>query len=129
MELIIKNLSKTYSNGVKALNDVSLDIPKGMYGLLGPNGAGPNVRARNAGFPLPVWYSTAFDANNVESIAAGQPTVQIVWGDFMGSPLHRDHLLGLVDMFRKQTKFGVAYLHAPNAQYVDYWVVVTAEQN
>lgn len=30
----------TYPNGVKALQDVSLDIPTGMYGLLGPNGAG-----------------------------------------------------------------------------------------
>ncbi|HQF29673.1 MAG TPA: ABC transporter ATP-binding protein, partial [Bacteroidia bacterium] len=38
MELIINNLSKTYSNGVAALQDVSLTIPKGMYGLLGPNG-------------------------------------------------------------------------------------------
>jgi ABC-2 type transport system ATP-binding protein len=36
MELIIKNLSKTYKNGVKALDNVSLTIPRGMYGLLGP---------------------------------------------------------------------------------------------
>lgn len=40
MELVITNLSKTYANGVRALQDVSLTIPKGMYGLLGPNGAG-----------------------------------------------------------------------------------------
>ena len=35
MELTIKNLSKTYKNGVKALDNVSLTIPRGMYGLLG----------------------------------------------------------------------------------------------
>ena len=44
--LSIKNLSKTYPNGVKALQDVSLDIPKGMYGLLGPNGAGKSSLMR-----------------------------------------------------------------------------------
>ncbi|WP_421764826.1 ABC transporter ATP-binding protein [Ekhidna sp.] len=46
MNLLIKNLSKTYSNGVKALNDVSLDIPTGMFGLLGPNGAGKSSLMR-----------------------------------------------------------------------------------
>src|SRR4029079_5996974 len=39
MQLTIRNLSKTYSNGTKALKDVSLDIPPGMFGLLGRNGA------------------------------------------------------------------------------------------
>jgi ABC-2 type transport system ATP-binding protein len=46
MELTIKNLSKTYSNGVKALDDVSLTIPRGMFGLLGPNGAGKSTLMR-----------------------------------------------------------------------------------
>jgi ABC-2 type transport system ATP-binding protein len=46
MELIIQNLSKTYANGVKALQDVSLSIPTGMYGLLGPNGAGKSTLMR-----------------------------------------------------------------------------------
>lgn len=44
--LSINNLSKTYSNGVKALQQVSLDIPKGMFGLLGPNGAGKSSLMR-----------------------------------------------------------------------------------
>src|SRR5437773_10463977 len=39
MELRIEGLSKTYPNGVRALDNVSLTIPCGMYGLLGPNGA------------------------------------------------------------------------------------------
>lgn len=46
MELIINNLSKTYSNGVKALNNISLTIPQGMFGLLGPNGAGKSTLMR-----------------------------------------------------------------------------------
>jgi ABC-type multidrug transport system ATPase subunit len=46
MKLIIKNLSKTYSNGVKALNNVNLTIGKGMFGLLGQNGAGKSSLMR-----------------------------------------------------------------------------------
>ena len=46
MELEIRNLSKTYPNGVRALNDVSLTIQKGMFGLLGPNGAGKSTLMR-----------------------------------------------------------------------------------
>jgi ABC-type multidrug transport system ATPase subunit len=44
--LTIRNLSKTYPNGVRALRDVSLDIPNGMFGLLGPNGAGKSTLMR-----------------------------------------------------------------------------------
>ena len=44
--LTIRNLSKTYPNGVRALSDVSLDIPNGMFGLLGPNGAGKSTLMR-----------------------------------------------------------------------------------
>lgn len=46
LELRIENLSKTYSNGVRALRDVSLTIPTGMFGLLGPNGAGKSTLMR-----------------------------------------------------------------------------------
>lgn len=44
--LIISDLSKTYSNGVKALQNISLQIPVGMFGLLGPNGAGKSTLMR-----------------------------------------------------------------------------------
>jgi len=44
--LKILHLSKTYANGVKALDQVSLHIPQGMYGLLGPNGAGKSTLMR-----------------------------------------------------------------------------------
>jgi ABC-type multidrug transport system ATPase subunit len=46
MKLVIENLSKTYGNGVRALADVSMVIPTGMYGLLGPNGAGKSTLMR-----------------------------------------------------------------------------------
>jgi ABC-2 type transport system ATP-binding protein len=46
MELLIRDLSKTYPNGVRALDGVSLTIPPGMFGLLGPNGAGKSTLMR-----------------------------------------------------------------------------------
>lgn len=46
MDLIISNLCKTYPGGVKALDNVSLTIPQGMFGLLGPNGAGKSTLMR-----------------------------------------------------------------------------------
>ena len=41
--LKINNLSKTYSNGIRALNAISLEIKNGMFGLLGPNGSGKST--------------------------------------------------------------------------------------
>ena len=46
MKLSIRHVSKTYPNGVRALNEVSLEIGMGMFGLLGPNGAGKSTLMR-----------------------------------------------------------------------------------
>jgi ABC-type multidrug transport system ATPase subunit len=44
--LKLRHLNKTYANGVCASNDISLDIPTGLFGLLGPNGAGKSTLMR-----------------------------------------------------------------------------------
>ncbi len=44
--LKITNLSKTYPNGVRALDAVTLHIERGLFGLLGPNGAGKSTLMR-----------------------------------------------------------------------------------
>lgn len=46
MHLAIRNLSSTYPNGTRALKDISLDVPPGMFGLLGRNGAGKSTLMR-----------------------------------------------------------------------------------
>lgn len=46
MQLVIEGLSKTYPNGVAALQNVNLTVSPGMFGLLGPNGAGKSSLMR-----------------------------------------------------------------------------------
>ena len=46
MKLSLEQISKTYKNGVKALDDITIDIEAGMFGLLGPNGAGKSTLMR-----------------------------------------------------------------------------------
>src|SRR4051812_18138431 len=46
MQLVIRDLSKRYGNGVQALDRISLEIGPGMFGLLGPNGAGKSTLMR-----------------------------------------------------------------------------------
>ncbi len=64
--LTISHLSHTYPNGTRALDDVSLDIPPGMFGLLGPNGAGKSSLMRClATLQLPSSGSVRFDGLDV----------------------------------------------------------------
>ncbi|RZS99372.1 ABC transporter ATP-binding protein [Aquimarina brevivitae] len=63
--LQINSLSKTYTNGVKALDNVSLTISNGMFGLLGPNGAGKSSLMRTiATLQQPSFGSIIFNNTN-----------------------------------------------------------------
>tara|TARA_Y200000002_G_scaffold160232_1_gene132373 strand:+ start:1207 stop:2076 length:870 start_codon:yes stop_codon:yes gene_type:complete len=64
--LKLKNLSKTYPNGVKALDNISIEISSGMFGLLGPNGAGKSSMMRTiATLQDPDKGSIFFDELNI----------------------------------------------------------------
>lgn len=64
--LQILNLQKSYKNGVKALDNISLEIGKGMFGLLGPNGAGKSTLMRTiATLQQPDSGSIYFDQTNI----------------------------------------------------------------
>ncbi|MBF0694596.1 MAG: ABC transporter ATP-binding protein [Flavobacterium sp.] len=66
MKLQIKGLSKTYKNGVKALDNLNLEIGSGMFGLLGPNGAGKSSLMRTiATLQKPDSGSIEFDGINI----------------------------------------------------------------
>ena len=60
--LSIKNLVHVYANGTRALDDVNLEVPTGMFGLLGPNGAGKSTLMRSiATLQTPTSGSIEFD--------------------------------------------------------------------
>ena len=60
--LELQNVTHIYANGTRALDDVTLSIPKGMYGLLGPNGAGKSTLMRTvATLQAPTSGSIRFD--------------------------------------------------------------------
>lgn len=64
--LKITNLTKTYSNGVKALSNISLEIENGMFGLLGPNGAGKSTLMKTiVGLQQPDSGGIFFNKENV----------------------------------------------------------------
>ena len=64
--LTIQNLTHIYSNGTKALDNVSLTVPNGMFGLLGPNGAGKSTLMRTiATLQTPTSGSVDFDGVDV----------------------------------------------------------------
>lgn len=66
MELLIENLNKTYRNGVKALQNLNLEIRSGMFGLLGPNGAGKSSLMRTiATLQEPDSGSILFNGQNI----------------------------------------------------------------
>jgi ABC-2 type transport system ATP-binding protein len=70
--LSIKRLNKTYANGVRALDDISLHIPTGLFGLLGPNGAGKSSLMRTiAGLQQPDSGSIHFQGIDVLEDSAG----------------------------------------------------------
>ena len=64
--LLINNLSKTYPNGVRALNDINLEITNGMFGLLGANGAGKSSLMRTiASLQEPTSGSISFNGSDI----------------------------------------------------------------
>jgi uncharacterized protein YkwD len=91
-----------------------------------PDGYGPNYLVQVAGYELPDYYSQTKNANNVESIGAGQITANDVWAALRGSAGHRTHLLGEVSFYREQVEYGIGYVYQPGSTYQHYWVIIIA---
>lgn len=92
-----------------------------------PDGFAANYLVRQAGYPLPSYYSQAPDANNIEALGAGYGNAEAAWLGLMASRPHRNHLLGNSDFFARQSDFGIGYAYAPDSEYRHYWVIITAE--
>lgn len=66
VRLKIQQLTKNYHSGIKALDNITLNIANGMFGLLGPNGAGKSSLMRTlATLQLPDTGQIFFDGNDI----------------------------------------------------------------
>lgn len=108
----------------RRVNDM---IARQYFAHTNPDGLGPNFHARQAGFMLPAYYGRRPDANNIESISAGQPTVADVLEALQASYGHRAHLFGLGSFFYQQTEIGVGYAFSEAYTYHHVWSVLIAE--
>jgi len=105
----------------------AMDLAKrGYFSHVNPDGKGPNYLVRQAGYQLPSSYSQAASGNNIESIAAGDPTASGSWSLWMGSPSHKKHLLAQESFYTEQTSIGVGYYADAGSDYRHYWVVISA---
>jgi hypothetical protein len=100
-------------------------VNRNYFSHTNPDGYGPNYLVTQAGYVLPSYYETHLTANNIESIAAGNPTASLTWAQWMSSSGHRRHLLGTVSFFAEQIEYGIGY--ANGGIYGHYWVVITAK--
>lgn len=100
-------------------------VDRGYFSHTNPDGFGPNLLVVQAGYVLPSYYHTDPDANNIESIACGNPTAGLTWAQWMSSPGHRRHLLGTVPFWAEQIEYGIGY--ASGGICGHYWVVITAK--
>lgn len=101
---------------------------RNYFGHTNPEGYGPNYLVRAAGYPLPDYYSSAPDSNNIESIAAGHATGIAAWSAWMDSPPHKEHLLAESDFYVEQIDYGIGHAYLENGSaYTHYWVVITAK--
>ena len=105
----------------------AMDMAKrGYFSHTNPDGKGPNYLVRQAGYALPSSYNQAANANNIESIAAGDPSASGTWSLWMGSASHKRHLLAQESFYTEQTSIGVGYYRDAGSPYIDYWVVLSA---
>lgn len=86
----------------------------------------PNQLLRYHGFNLPQTYPIF--GNQVEAIAGGLATHDLIFEGFLNSPTHRPLLLGEKDFFKQQDQLGVAYVKDLSTEHKHYWVVIIAAQ-
>lgn len=95
-------------------------IASGTWSHCDPAGVCSNQVARNMGCRLPADYG---DRNNIESLVAGSPNVDVMFNALASSPGHAPHLFGR-GWFRHQTQVGIAYVAQPTSRFGFYWVVM-----
>ncbi len=114
------------AQAMRKANDM---VQRRYYGHVDPDGFGMNYFLRRAGYPLPSYYLTSNEANNVESLAAGPDfnTADAAFQALIASSRHRPQILGLTPGWLAQDEYGVGYVFNPDSKYENYWVILTAK--
>lgn len=99
---------------------------RNYFGHTNPEGVGANKLVRDAGYPLPGYYGSDPDSNNIESLAAGYATAEEAWAGWLSSVGHRVHVLGENDFYAQQVEIGVGYAYVEDSTYKHYWVFFSA---
>ena len=99
---------------------------RGYFGHTNPEGIGANKLVRDAGYPLPGYYASNRNSNNIESLAGGYATPEDAWVGWMASEGHRTHILGQSDFYGQQVEFGVGYAYVEGSTYGHHWVFFSA---
>lgn len=94
-----------------------------------PDGYGPNKAVKLAGYELPAWWGDALDTNYIESLVAGFASTAAAFNALVGSPGHRDHILGEEPFYAEQTRYAVGYANVPGSPHTRYFVFVSAPPN
>lgn len=141
VELQIAEMAKNHSSQQRSemvydpiLNMVArakaLDLgERGYFAHVDPDGYGPNKAASLAGYELPAWWGDANNLNYIESIAAGYADASSAFSGWMNSSGHRRHVLGEIDFFAQQTRYGIGYAEVSGSPYQRYYVFISAPLN
>ncbi len=86
----------------------------------------PNQLLRHHGFKLPNTYPLF--GNQVEALAGGEASAELVFSDLLNSEPHRKLLLGDDLFFSQQDQIGVAYIEALDTDHRHFWVVIIADE-
>jgi len=87
-----------------------------------------NRRLIDAGYPLAKIYPRALE-NNVEALAGGISSPEVVWVGFKESDGHRVHLLAEHEFYMLQDEIGVGFINDPKTPHVEYWAVYVAHKD
>lgn len=86
---------------------------------------GANQRIRNTGYRLPDNYSPG-KGNNVESLAAGDPTTLGTLNAWLNSSGHRPHVFGENEFYAVQSQVAVGYFEG--GYYKRYWCFLACHE-
>lgn len=103
-------------------------VENGYVGHVDPDGYGMNFYVRQAGYELPGMYEKHDTANNIESLGVSYYTPESVFLGLMNSPMHKQHIMGLISFFEDQINIGIGCYRNRNVphRHKIAWVILTA---